>query len=772
MKEAIITSSILIICVILLRQLCKRKISAKMQYILWLVVAVRLIMPGITAVWPNLMPESGYSILNVTDKVERTALEHLQVQEQAVPGSLSSEGLPFLTEENAEGNIVTYFMDRAMWQAALRKIWYLGMIIVCAWMMTVNVRFMRRLYKSRRRYEKEDFKLPVYTAGELPSPCLYGLPGRLAVYLPEDVIDDEERVRHILAHEYCHYKHKDVFWSVLRCVLLTVYWFHPLVWLAAVLSKQDCELACDEAAVRLLGEEERIAYGKTLVSLIIRKTKAADIVCTATTMTASAESVKERIRRIVESPRKLAFIIIPVLMAVAVVVAFTFTKAKEYPEGTYLLEGENSLTVTTSCFQVTFPEDFAKKVYYRGANGTDIIVYHKDSDLEVGRFCMLFYEEAVQLAEEREIILVGNYGSNGALNNYMSRTANESAGHVYQGNEAGAAGVPGTDSNSETTYHYYQDDSFSEDTAVGASGGVGPIPVPEAVEANMIVLPFREDENYNAVDAEDKTTYITEAEPVGEETHDFFPNEQISSGEEADYYLPAEEIITEEIHDYLPNEQITEIYLPSEQPCYLYIPADHTGVEPEIGAELSEINQLLIGLANSVTVLYVSREAMEAALDMLVANRTAYVGDNVCVSHIVSSLPAASGLSYQFLELGTTTEPYKATIHYRRQTDDWIDADIPFLDAVLMFAAIENLEICNIRIQAYAEQISGGDSSIPQELPYEEISYRRSDMEKIFGTLYPCSETEEALTELYNNVLEYLHGGETISVENRKLRKI
>ena len=408
MKEAIITSSILIMCIVLLRQLCKRRISAKMQYMLWLVVAVRLIMPGITAVWPNLMPESGYSILNVTDKVERAALDYIQPQERTVTGSLPSEGLPFLTEETAEGNIVTYFMDRAMWQEILRKIWYLGMIVVGVWMAAVNVRFMHRLYKSRRRYEKEDFKLPVYTAEELSSPCLYGLPEKLAVYLPEDVIGDEERVRHILAHEYCHYKHKDVFWSVLRCVLLTVYWFHPLVWLAAVLSKQDCELACDEAAVRLLGEEERIAYGKTLVSLIIRKTRAADIVCAATTMTAGAESVKERIRRIVESPRRLAFIIVPVLMAVAVVVAFTFTKAKEYPEGTYLLEGENSLTVTTSCFQVTFPEDFAKKAYYRGANGTDIIVYHKDSNLEVGRFCMLFYEEAVQLVEEKDIILVGD----------------------------------------------------------------------------------------------------------------------------------------------------------------------------------------------------------------------------------------------------------------------------------------------------------------------------------------------------------------------------
>lgn len=749
MKEAIITSSILIMCIILLRQLCRRKISAKIQYMLWLVVAARLVMPGITAVWPNLMPESGYSILNVTDRAERAAQGYIQSQEQTKPENLPSNGLPFLTEETAEGNIVTYFMDRTMWQETLRKIWHLGIAAVGVWMLAVNVRFMRRLSKSRRRYGKEDFKLPVYTAKDLPSPCLYGWPGRLAVYLPEDVADDEERVRHILAHEYCHYKHKDVFWSVLRCILLAVYWFHPLVWLAAVLSKQDCELACDEAAVELLGEEERIAYGKTLVSLIIRKTKAADIVCAATTMTAGAENVKERIRRIAESPRRLAFVIVPVLMAVAAVTVFTFTKAKDYPEGTYLLEGENSLTVTTSCFQVTFPEDFAKKAYYRGANGTDIIVYHRDSGLEVGRFCMLFYEEAVQLAEEEEIILVGDHGSNSALNSYMSGGTNESADHVFRGNDAGAAGVPGTDSNSVTEHYYYPDDSFNEDTAVGTSGGIEPIPAPEEVESAIMVLPYQENENYNAVDVEDETTYLIE-DGLPEEAVDYLPHEEI--------------IITEESSTYLPNEQIVEVYLSSEQPCYLYIPADYTEADPETKAELLEMNQSLIELSNSVVILYVSRESMEDALITLAANRTAYVGDNVSVSHIVSALPAASGLSYQFLELGTTTEPYEATIHYRRQADGWLDADISFVDAVLMFAAIENLEICNIQIQAYTGQNPGETSSALQEQPYEEISYRRSDMETLFGELYPCSETKEALTELYNRTLKYLNG-EDISDE-------
>ncbi|MCM1175540.1 MAG: DUF4825 domain-containing protein [Blautia sp.] len=730
MKETIIASSILIVCIVLLRKLCKRKISAGMQYALWLIVALRLLMPGMTAIWPDLMPESGYSILNVTDRMEKAAQHYVLPQEPSAQENIPSEGLPFLTEETAEGTIVTYLIDRMIWHEAIQKIWYAGMALSGLWMAAVNFRFMRGLYKSRLRYAREDYELPVYTAAGLFSPCLYGLPGKMAVYLPEEEAGDEKRVKHILAHELCHYKHKDVWWSLLRCILLIVYWFDPLVWLAAVLSKQDCELACDEAAVRMLGEEERIAYGKTLVSLIVRKTKAADIVCTATTMTAGAGGVKERIRRIAESPRRLAAAVVPALVAAAVIVVFTFTGAEAYPEGTYLLEGENSFTVTTSCFQVTFPEDFAKKASYRGANGTDILVYHRDSGLEVGRFCMAFYEEAVRLAdtEGKEIILIGDYGANGALRRYISLKNEESGYPVYSGTESVTAGVPGTDSNIVT------DQSFSGNTAVGASGGVEPIPAPELVKAEIINLPYRKDENYDAVDVEDETTYLIE------ETQELSDN-------------PPKELTVE----HLPDEQVTEIYLSEEQPCYLYIPADYAEADEETQAELSGMNQTLTELADSVTVLYVSREAMQKTLETLVENRSAYVGDNVRVSHIVSTLPAASGIRYQFLELQTATEPYAATLYYRHYADTFLDADIPFLNAVLLFSTVENLEICDIRIYNIQspEEASYSDLS---EAPYEEIHYRRGEMEELFGELYPCSETREALTGLYNRALEYLQG--------------
>lgn len=756
MKEAVITSSVLILCIVLLRRLCGRKIGAKLQYMLWLVVAVRLVLPGVYALWPDAL-ESTYSVLNVTNQVEKAAQNYIRPSASTIQGSLPPEGLPFLTEENADGRVVTYLREQTVWSDLARKGWYLGMAIAGCWMAAVNIKFRKKLSEGRRIYDgknirppvyADDIKLPVYTVNGLASPCLYGMPGKQAIYLPEEVTEDEGKVRHILAHEYCHYKQKDIWWSALRCILLAVYWFHPLVWVAAVLSKQDCELACDEAAVRMLGEKERIAYGKTLVSLISRKTNAADIVCAATTMTAAPRSIRERIRRIAESPHKLVFVIVPVLVIVAAVVVITFTQAKDYPKGAYPLE-KNTLTVTTDCFQVTMPESFAGKAYYRVENNTDIIVYHKESGLEVGRFCKKTYEFSglMKLTQEDGAVLIGNYGANGALKNYLGMGGEDITitYHEYtMADEDNSVGVPGTDSNEAMTSYVSEEKAAAGTAAWKASGDVEPIPAPELVEKEVIHLPYDEGEDYSAVTVGDETEYlIVEDAAEGIEDHQFSPYENEEEAEDSVVYLPA--------------EQVTEIYLPAQQPCYLYVPADYSEAAPAVQEALSEMNRSLKELVGSVSVLYVSRAAMVETLNTLVENRTPYVGDNVRVSKIAGSLPAVSGLSYQFLELETTAEPYEATLHYRLEMENTTleDSDVSFLEAVLMFAAIENLNTCNIRIYDLrkAEEETHADLSKAQS---ETISYDRMEMEAIFGPLYPCSESEEAITELYNSVLEYL----------------
>ncbi len=783
MRETIITSSVLILCITLLRKLCKGRISACLQYALWLIVAVRLIIPGIAVVFPNILPKSDLSIMNVADKMAVVAQTEETNNYDITPG-----GLPFLSTETERGSIADFLTSDVIpsWTDFFKGIWYLGIVAVGVWMIAVNIVFMNKLRKSRIRYEKEEFELPVplpvYLAKNLPSPCLYGLPGNQAIYLSEDAIDDEKQVKHILAHEYCHYKHRDIFWSALRCVIVAVYWFHPLVWLAAVMSKQDCELACDESAIKMLGEEERVAYGKTLVSLITRKTRASDIVCAATTMTGGIEGVKERVSRIAKKPHRLMIALIPVIVIVCAAAVLTFTQAKEEPDGAYILDGESPLTVTTECFQMTFPDYFANKAYYRSENGTDIIVYHKDTGREIGRFCRLSYEEASQLADEEEVILIGNYGSNRALDSYIKN------GYVIESDEESYVMV---DSDSETMREYTPLDSPIEHDYIPteteanlateheyipseAAGGVGGMPRTDSntpTEESMDYMPagkaadeqlpddvIAHEDDYlpservytNAVAGTDRNVTEQHIYTPNEESTDYLPNEIVPNE-----HLPQEKI-DEVYHVYMPDERISLVettYYPSTTAayCYLYIPADNSDADSEIRKELSEMNQKLVELTDCVSVLSVSEESMQKMLDIIMENRMPYVEDSLKISHIASAIPSAAELEYKSLSMRYMGDelPDTVTLSYNLYGNySTADSDMQFMGAVLMFASIENLKHCNV-------QLKDTNNPVLTEA-VTEYYYSREEMEELFGPLYPCSETKEDFVDLYNRVLKYL----------------
>lgn len=134
----------------------------------------------------------------------------------------------------------------------LKAVWHTGMYVMAAWFLLTNLHFMLRLRRSRTPYPVEGCRYPVYLAEGLPSPCLFGLL-HPAIYLTPAAAESPETLRHVLAHETTHARHGDPLWSLLRCVCLAVYWFDPLVWVAAVVSRRDCELACDEGALQRAG---------------------------------------------------------------------------------------------------------------------------------------------------------------------------------------------------------------------------------------------------------------------------------------------------------------------------------------------------------------------------------------------------------------------------------------------------------------------------------------------------------------------------------------
>ena len=335
MKEILLTSSALILALLALRQLFRRTVSRRMQYALWLLVLARLLVPVNVGTLAHNVLSAAEPVQAVVE--ERLDTPVLYVQDgterrpaQLLPGK-ESQGEPLSPPSDAaqsapadEYSIVTPTYRTVTLSEALTYVWYAGMAGVGAWFLFTNLRFARALRKARTPYRVEGCRYPVYLVSALPSPCLFGVL-RPAVYLNEKALQSPDALRFVLAHEQTHARHLDPLWSLLRGVCLTVYWFDPLVWLAAVLSREDCELACDEGTLRALGADERAAYGKALLALVPVCDKPQNPLLGATTMTSGKRSLKERITRIAENRQAKAAAVFAVVALAALVCAVSFT---------------------------------------------------------------------------------------------------------------------------------------------------------------------------------------------------------------------------------------------------------------------------------------------------------------------------------------------------------------------------------------------------------------------------------------------------------------
>ena len=353
MVEWIVSSSVLIAVVILLRFVLKGKLSLRLQYALWAVVLARLLVPVSIG-------DTAMSVSNLTQKA--AASEPAQFM-----SALSETELPRMTYQAAYNEVAKEYADRGIQiedmpleeyaetvdyeimnkmngdlsiAEVVKIIWVCGIALVGLWFLFSNLRLHRSLKRSRTLLT-DNHALPVYLSNAIDTPCLFGL-FHPAIYLTSEAIESEHTQHHAVEHELTHFRHKDNIWAILRSVCLAVHWFNPLVWCAAVLSRNDAELACDESTILRLGEEERASYGRTLIHLTCEKHPA--LLNTATTMTGSGKSIKERISLIVKKPKMALYTAIAVIVIAAVAVGCTFTGAKDQPasfeEWTSSLTGE------------------------------------------------------------------------------------------------------------------------------------------------------------------------------------------------------------------------------------------------------------------------------------------------------------------------------------------------------------------------------------------------------------------------------------------------
>lgn len=778
MKEILITATVLILGILLIRRLFRGRVSSRLQYALWLIVALRLLIP--VSAQLDLGPLTKLRVMDLVKQVEVSRGDVVERLDKPIPIVVDSQSTLYrligndvqkaemegaLNNMPADGPSVIFMAGtlRFTWLDILGSLWMVGMLVVGLWIVVSNIRFSRSLKKTRQPITLSEEEIAslrasggqklfgkngkghlpqMYLAEEISSPCLYGWLGREVIYLTADVEKDPEKLRHVLVHELVHKKHGDSFWALLRSVLVTVYWFHPLVWVAAACSKRDCELACDEEALLFLGEKERIPYGETLLSIITKKGRFSDLVCTATTMTGSGKSVKERIEFIVKEPKVLYAAVAAVLVLTAVIGLFVFTKNPKFNGTT--VNPINGFTVTGADMQVRLPASIG------GISGCiveeendDIVIYHVKAQREVGRFSRMMLKDALELVDEgREVMPLGNQGYNYLLRAYLGEPR-ERTEHFYT--PAGASektqgvlshedvyssegadgtdsnigeGVLGTDSNDDTTY------------IIDGDGSSNPM-----LSTDWETLPLEEGRDYLPNEA-----IIISENPVTEELtmHLYTPAEGESQGTlgHEDVYGSEEKVD----YDYLPNETITTtVAYPREinedeidEGCYVYVKADFDRVQEKYREEMDFIDSELQKAAGDVIILSINRNMREKLFDALTENRTPYVGDNAKVGALLAALPLPPTMNRnEGFSLQTVEEPYSLRFSYEMSTDRFTqeDSDMIYFNTAMLFYSIGNVKEITIDVKRPTTYVQ--DSTGTRDITASFCrTFRREEMEQ------------------------------------------
>ena len=312
-----LSASIVTGVVLLLRPVLK-KAPKGLGCALWALVALRLLIPVLPESRVSVIPEAVSGGKAVEALMSQAVEETLTVREDLQPAlyqeiTVKYKDLPVYQEAGQNYVVVSaspvHTPPKTFGESVvpgLSVVWIIGIGIMLIYMIGSLLNLHRRLRTAVIR-EKG-----VWESDEITSPFILGVI-RPRIYLPTSLTEEERTF--VLDHEKTHLKRGDQVWKPLGYLLLSVYWFNPLFWLAYFLVCRDIEGACDERVIKNEGPAYRKAYSETLLKLNVRQNAVA-----ACPLAFSENGVGGRIRSVLNY-KKPAFWLIVTALVISIVAA-------------------------------------------------------------------------------------------------------------------------------------------------------------------------------------------------------------------------------------------------------------------------------------------------------------------------------------------------------------------------------------------------------------------------------------------------------------------
>lgn len=256
-----ISAGYVILAVIVLRLLF-RKSPRWVMGILWALVAIRLICPIVVESPFSVVPkEPLFDVVQQgdTDKETSNLKSEQQINNLTDQNQTFGKQVAEIKEHAAEQDATKDFRTdkrKTDSKKMLSTIWLFGMLVLIGYGIVGSLRVE---YQLRFAVPVEQ---QIWECDSIHTSFLWGL-FQPRIYLPSGM--NEETKRYVIRHERAHQKRGDHWWKVIGYVLLVIYWFQPLMWIAYWIFARDIEYACDECVIGNLSFAERKEYAQALL---------------------------------------------------------------------------------------------------------------------------------------------------------------------------------------------------------------------------------------------------------------------------------------------------------------------------------------------------------------------------------------------------------------------------------------------------------------------------------------------------------------------------
>lgn len=307
-----ITASWLILAVLCIRLLF-RKIPKWITCLLWGVVAIRLIFP--------FSIESAFSLQLSAEPIRTSTM----VEGELIPyvpsvnsniGVVENTVNPLLAEAFAYQETESVAPLQIATEIA-GSVWLSGMVVLLIFALVSMIKLRLRVREAVR------YKENIYICDAVKSPFILGII-KPRIYLSSAL--SEEEMDYIIAHERAHLKRKDHLWKPFGYLLLCIYWFNPLCWIAYIMLCKDIELACDEKVIKDMSFGDKKEYSRVLLFCATQRH-----LVMACPLAFGEVGVKERVKTVLNYKKPTFWITIAGIVVCAIVaICFLTNPAKEY----------------------------------------------------------------------------------------------------------------------------------------------------------------------------------------------------------------------------------------------------------------------------------------------------------------------------------------------------------------------------------------------------------------------------------------------------------